>query len=137
LTHESVQQAVKTLEAAGQVASVRKVNRLMRRTPPAYRGCSFRDLLPWLRHQHDTPTDPAYASVLDMALELEEALAHRRDRDLPALIERGKRTWSKHAPAMLAASARGEPMEAWAAAFERLRLAISAAIVQVHGRRYG
>jgi hypothetical protein len=130
-----VQQAVRTLEAAGKMASVRKVNRLLRLVPP-YRGLRYSTLLPLLRNQQVTPTDPAYTSVVNMAVELEEAVAQRRDRDLSALIDRGERTWSQNAPAMFAASARGEAMEAWAAAFERLRRARDSAIVHHHGRRY-
>ena len=139
MTGEAVQQAVRDLEARGQLASLHNVNRHLRSVPP-YRGMSYRDLIPLLRNQQVTPTDPAYASVVNMAHELEEALARRRNRDLPALIERGEQTWSKHVRAMYEASRRGDPagqLEAWASAFEQLRCALSAAIVQVHGGRRG
>jgi hypothetical protein len=103
VTRELVQQAVKTLETAGEVVSVRQVNRLMRRTPPTYRGCSFRDLLPFLRHQHDTPKT-CYHQVLEMTAALETALGHPTDVDLPALLIRGEKVWRTCVPRLQAAS---------------------------------
>jgi hypothetical protein len=102
VTRELVQQAVKTLETAGEVVSVRQVNRLMRRTPPAYRGCSFRDLLPFLRHQHDTPKE-CYRQVLELIDALEAALS-QQSATLPALLIRGEKTWRTCVPRLQAAS---------------------------------
>jgi hypothetical protein len=103
VTRESVQKAVQTLQSAGQVISVRQINRLMRRTPPAYRGCSFRDLLPWLRHQHDTPKE-CYRQVLEMTAAFETALGQPHDADLPGLLICGEETWRTCAPRLQAAS---------------------------------
>jgi hypothetical protein len=103
LTRELVQQAVKTLETAGKVVSVRQVNRLMRRTPPAYRGCSFRDLLPFLWHQHDTGKE-CYRQMLEMTAAFETAWGQPTDIDPPALLIRGERVWKTCAPRLQAAS---------------------------------
>jgi hypothetical protein len=135
----AVQHAVKTLEANGKVVSAYNVNQVLRSTPPYY-GMSYRDLLPLLRNQQDMPNDPRYQQVIWMAEALEEVLAQRRHGHLQALIEQGSTTWSRCAPAMHQASARGDPMvqvEAWVASFERLRFGREAAIVRVYGRQYG
>src|SRR5215217_7703892 len=97
MTRELVQQAVNTLKAAGKVVSARQVNRLMRRTPPTYRGCSFRDLLPWLQHQHISPTE-CYRQVLELTTAFETALGQPHDADLPALLSRGEEIWRTCAP---------------------------------------
>ena len=135
MTREVAAAVVKALEANGQVVSAPNVNRQLRAVPP-HRGLSFTDLLPILRNQADpTLTDPHYQAVVEMAKVLEEALVHRRYGLLLGLIDQGERTWSQHAPAMWVASAQGDEMQPWVDAFERLRHATQAAIVQVYGVR--
>jgi hypothetical protein len=102
MPRELVQNAVNTLKAAGQPISLRKVNRVMRAMPP-YFGMSFRDLLPILRHQHDTPKE-CYREVLELTTSFEAALAHPHDADLPALLSRGEEVWRTCAPRLQAAS---------------------------------
>jgi hypothetical protein len=92
MSRELVHQAVNTLKAMGKVVSVREVNRLLRRTPPTYRGCSFRDLLPILLHQHDTGK-ACYEAVLEMTAAVETALTHPQATDLPAVLSRGEDVW--------------------------------------------
>jgi hypothetical protein len=102
MPRELVQQAINTLKAAGQPISLRKVNRVMRAMPP-YFGMSFRDLLPFLRHQHDTPKE-CYRQVLELTAAFETALAHPHDTDLPALLSRGEAVWRTCTPRLQAAS---------------------------------
>jgi hypothetical protein len=134
VTRELVQKAVQTLQSAGQVVSVRQVNRVMRQTPPAYRGCSFRDLLPWLRHQHDTPKD-CYRQVLEMIDVLEAALSHQSDT-LPALLIRGEKTWRTCVPRLQAVTVSVDGPTAallWPHAVQQFRYRLATAAMAVHG----
>jgi hypothetical protein len=102
VTHGSVQQAIKTLEASGQPISVRAVNRVMRNMPPFF-GMSFRDLLPKLQHPHDTSKE-CYREVLELIDALEAARWHPGDPQLPALLSRGEKTWRTCVPRVQAAT---------------------------------
>ena len=103
MPRELVQKAVQTLQFAGKVVSARQVNRLLRRTPPAYRGCSFRDLLPWLKHQHISSPE-CYEKVLEVTAALETALTQPHAADLPTLLSRGEDVWRTCIPRLQAAS---------------------------------
>jgi hypothetical protein len=136
MTREVVQQAMTVLQTQGTPVSARNVLRILRNAPPHYRGYSFRDLLPLLKNQADTLQDPRYQAVIDAAAQLEDVVARGHHGQLSGGIARAEHTWQTCATAMYQASARGDPMaqlEAWAAAFERLRLACSAAIGQHAG----
>ena len=74
----------------------------MRALPP-YFGMSFRDLLPILRHQHDTSKE-CYHEVLELTTAFEAALGQPTDADLPALLSRGEEVWGTCAPRLQAAS---------------------------------
>jgi hypothetical protein len=123
MTRAYVQQVIKALEASGQVVSIRRVRKLLG-------GGSFLDLLPLLQNQQDKPSGPRYQRVVDMAEELEVILTSQRHAPLPGVIARAEETWRVCVPAMYTASARGESTQPWATAFERLRLALAAAILR-------
>jgi hypothetical protein len=103
MPRELVQKAVNTLKSDGKVVSARQVNRMLRRTPPTYRGCSFRDLLPWLKHQHLSAKE-CYETVLELTAAFETVLTHQTDADLPALLSRGEEIWQACIPRLQAAS---------------------------------
>jgi hypothetical protein len=135
MPRELVQQAVNTLKTTGKVVSARQVNRLLRRTPPAYRGCSFRDLLPWLKHQHLSAKE-CYEQVLEVTAALEAALMHPDDADLPALLSRGEDVWRTCIPRLQAASLRVDGPTAatlWPLVVREFRYRLAAVTEAVRG----
>jgi hypothetical protein len=135
MTHALVQQAIQTLQASGQPISVRKVNRVMRATPP-YFGMSFRDLLPFLRHSHVTGKE-CYGQVVEMIDAIEAALRHPSDPHLPALLAQGERTWRTCAPRLQAVSVSVDGPTAalllWPHAVRQFRHLLATATVAVRG----
>jgi hypothetical protein len=133
VTHALVQQAIQTLQASGQPISVRKVNRVMRATPP-YFGMSFRDLLPFLRHSHDTPKE-CYRQVLELIDAIEGALLPPSET-LPALLVQGENVWRTSVPRLQAVTVSvNGPTAAllWPHAVQQFRYVLASATLAVQG----
>jgi hypothetical protein len=133
VTHASVQQAIQTLQAAGQPISVRKVNRIMRATPP-YFGMSFRDLLPFLRHSHVTGKE-CYQQVLELIDALEAELSHPSET-MPALLIRAEKTGKTCVPRLQAATIATDGATAkliWPFAAQQFRYILATASEAIRG----
>jgi hypothetical protein len=133
MTHALVQQAIQTLQASGQPISVRKVNRVMRATPP-YFGMSFRDLLPWLRHPHVTGKE-CYGQVLEIIDAIEAARRHSRET-LPALLVQGENVWRTCVPRLQAVTVSVDGPTArllWPHVVRQLKAVLASTTVTVRG----
>jgi hypothetical protein len=132
---KAVQQAIETLETEGKPPSSRNILRILRNTGPRYMGCSFRDLLPWLRHQHDTPKD-CYREVLEL-IDLLEAALLPPSETLPALLIRGEKTWRTCVPRLQAATVSVDGATAalllWPDAVREFRYRLATATEAVRG----
>jgi hypothetical protein len=127
-----IQQAIQTLQASGQPISARKVNRIMRATPP-YFGMSFRDLLPWLRHPHDTPKE-CYRRVLEL-IDALEAEARHPSETLPALLVRAEKTSQTCVERLQAMTSMDSPTARflWPQAVQQFRYVLASATLAVRG----
>jgi hypothetical protein len=103
----------------------------MRATPP-YFWMSFRDLLPWLRHPHDTPKD-CYLTVLELIDVLEAACTHPSET-LPALLVQGEKTWQTCVPRLQAVTVSVDGPTAallWPHAVQQFRYVLASATLAV------
>jgi hypothetical protein len=135
MTKEAVHQAIATLQRQGKSPSSRNILRVLRNTGPRYMGCSFRDLLPWLRHQHDTGKD-CYRQVLEMYDAIESALRHPDDPRLPALLSRGQEVWRTCAPRLQAVTISVDGPTAallWPHAVQQFRYILATASKAIRG----
>jgi hypothetical protein len=130
MTYAQVEQAKETLAARGEPISVRNINRLLRQTPPRFRGASFSDLLRLLKIQRvPSKTELAIDSLDAMTQACADAIAgpHSPSR-LQRLLAMTEDCWVQNLAVLLDASARAEDVTALDEAFDRLRRARSAVI---------
>jgi hypothetical protein len=103
MTKEAVQQAMATLQTQGKPISARNVMRILRNQPPKFMGCSFTDLLRYLRSQEVTVD-----TLLSLREELQTAMDQQQWHMLPQLITQGERAWQAFHAEREAARIRGD-----------------------------
>lgn len=132
MTDELIEQAITALDAEGTPISARTVNRWLRRHPPSYRGCSFSDLLRFLRWRRLTAEERGSLEALRRSIRAyaEETAVPTQRRAL--LIREGDEARERVVAARAARLARGEPVQVFdevLAAFQERQWAL------LYGRR--